>query len=162
MTTDLRKLAEGATQGTWRECKQDSGGCSCGFVWAIEADLPIACTQTGEKGGEVLPLPVEIVKANAAYIAAANPSAIRSLLDQLSSALAEVEELRRDAERYRWLKRNAFRSANGRPDGEWSARNIFFGDYCFSLEDHLDAQMEKFPGRLTDLPVRKTLKERAE
>jgi hypothetical protein len=40
----------------------------------------------------------------AAYIAEANPAAVGALLFQIASLQAQVEALRADAERYRWLR----------------------------------------------------------
>ncbi len=45
-------------------------------------------------------------KANARFIAACSPSAIRSLL-------ARVEEVERDAKRYQWLRKNPIRFSEG-------------------------------------------------
>lgn len=91
---ELRRLAEAATPGPWKECGHARGGCSCGMVWSRAADLPVA---EAWRGDQEAPEPAEGSKANAAFIAAANPSAILSLLD-------ELEQYRKDAERYRWLR----------------------------------------------------------
>lgn len=42
--------------------------------------------------------------ANADFVAAANPAAILALLDEQDQLKAENAELRRDAERYRWVR----------------------------------------------------------
>ena len=44
-TPDLQALidlSEKATAGPWRECGHDRGGCSCGRIWSLGEDLPIA------------------------------------------------------------------------------------------------------------------------
>ena len=92
--TDFKELREaleaGPTDGPWVADRWTSneGGC---YGWSFSA------------GGYLLPLsdmetdnPDEC-DANAALIAAANPATIRSLLK-------ELDEARRDAERYRKLK----------------------------------------------------------
>jgi hypothetical protein len=44
-TPDLQaliELSEKATAGPWRECGHDRGGCSCGLIWSLSEDLPVA------------------------------------------------------------------------------------------------------------------------
>lgn len=43
-------------------------------------------------------------RANAAFIAAANPAAIRELLAERQSLLERLEQAEKDARRYRWLR----------------------------------------------------------
>lgn len=88
---ELRRLAEAATPGPWKECGHARGGCSCGMVWSRAADLPVA---EAWRGDQEAPEPAEGAKANAAFIAAANPAAILSLLDELERAESDAERLR--------------------------------------------------------------------
>ena len=43
--------------------------------------------------------------ANSAYIAACNPAAMQKIIAHIDSQAAEIERLRTDAERYRWLRK---------------------------------------------------------
>jgi len=80
MTKELRKLAEAATQGKW-----ESEDTRLYFPCLIGGfDL-----RHGQNG-----------KANAAYIAAANPAAILDLLDRLEKADALVKAIKTD--RHDW------------------------------------------------------------
>lgn len=55
--------------------------------------------------------------ANAAHIAACDPDTIRALLAERDALNAENERLRKDADRYRWLKKSAFCNVWERGDG---------------------------------------------
>lgn len=76
---ELRRLAEGATAGPWKECGHNRGGCSCGLVWSRHSDVAVAEAWRGDLEA---PEPTEGAKANAAYIAAANPATVLALLDE--------------------------------------------------------------------------------
>lgn len=89
---ELRRVAEAATPGPW----------SCNRHWAIvggpileftngaaQQQIAMACGQSWMRDDEL--------RNNAEFIAAANPQAILKLI-------AEVEHLRKDAARYRWLR----------------------------------------------------------
>ena len=90
MDTDkLKALALAASPGPWRECGHDRGGCGCGQIWSTEADMPVASSERGDD--EIGKIPEHIVKANAAYIAAACPATVLELI-------AEVERLREGME----------------------------------------------------------------
>ncbi len=88
---ELRRLAEAATPGPWRECGADRGGCACGQVWSISLDCPVAEVWQGD---DVIGEPEQGAMANAAFIAKANPAAIISLLDENAQLRAENERLR--------------------------------------------------------------------
>lgn len=90
---ELRRLAEAATPGPWKACGSARGGCGCGMVWSHRADVPVAEAWRGDREA---PEPSEGAKANAAFIAGANPAALLALLDELEACKA-------DADRYRWL-----------------------------------------------------------
>ncbi|MFS2027116.1 hypothetical protein [Massilia sp. CT11-137] len=94
-TDKLKALALVATAGPWRECGHDRGGCSCGQIWSTVADMPVAQSERGDE--EIGKISDHVVKANARYIAAACPATVLELI-------AEVERLRADAARYRWLR----------------------------------------------------------
>lgn len=89
----LKELALGATQGGWRNCGHDRGGCSCGQVWSLDIDFPVAdCRIDDEEIGKA---PLSAVIANAAYIAAACPANILPFLEsyeELLAALKRIEE----------------------------------------------------------------------
>jgi len=101
----LESLAREATPGPWENCGHERGGCGCGAVWSIPADSPVATVTLGEWGdewpvidkdadgnpiaimrkssyGEV---PPALGKANAAYIAAANPAAVLALIERVTA-----------------------------------------------------------------------------
>lgn len=135
---ELRRLAEAATRGPWRACGHDRGGCSCGMIWSRAADLPVA---EAWRGDEEAPEPPEGAKANAIFIAEANPAAILSLLDELERVYAdrkycweefkamrrqadenerslreELEQCRKDAERLDWLTEKGKQEDSGQGD----------------------------------------------
>jgi Ead/Ea22-like protein len=78
---ELRKLAEAATQGEWRY-DYDEG--YCGELIA-------------SNGVSICSFVDEPTASDAAYIAAANPAAVISLLDKLQSLQAEVAEHKENA-----------------------------------------------------------------
>ena len=106
MTPDLKeleRLARAATPGPWTYD---------GDTWELSAPsrkgkVEIATIETGWTE----PMESE-QQANIAYILAANPAAILSLIAELtrpettivSIMRAELEQARKDAERYRWLQ----------------------------------------------------------
>lgn len=100
---NLRQLAEAATPGPWIHWQ--SGG-----IHQIDA---AKTTVVHWSGFDQLQTPNEktAIKNNAAYIAAANPAAILSLLDELQTLRSErtawrvtAENAEKDAARYRWLR----------------------------------------------------------
>jgi hypothetical protein len=112
MSVDIQKLkalAEAATPGPWTVSEEHESASFQGYV-AGDADGWIAIFGTANQDAD-----------NADYVAAANPAAVLELIadveanrherevvcanyDQLK---AENEELRKDAERYQWLRDNA-------------------------------------------------------
>ena len=104
MTTNkqLRELAEKATPGPWwidshGHRMSAGGGSETGFI-------------ASEKRGEAKRHPETGNLSHwpndwdASFIAAANPATVLTLLDAYEALQAECEKLRRDAERYRWLR----------------------------------------------------------
>lgn len=117
MYEELKKAAEAATPGPWYE--QDDEDSAAGAVFIMpesEAWAPPICRIT--------------VESNAAFIAAANPSAVLaliaenerlralptrnalikqrdSLIDERDQLNAENEALRKDAERFRFIQHDA-------------------------------------------------------
>ena len=90
LTPDQEKLKEAAlaaTQGPWRECGHDRGGCSCGMIWATESDELVA---EAWKGDYMVPASTVAPNVNAAYIAAANPAAILAILAQLEQVQGDA------------------------------------------------------------------------
>lgn len=85
----LKQAADAATPGIWRECGAQRGGCICGHIWATESD---ECVAIAFAGDEEMPAPAAGVKPNAAYIAAANPSAILELIARLEAAEAKLAQ----------------------------------------------------------------------
>ena len=98
--TDIKVKAKAATQGEWAPgCFCDeSSSCECKYIFSegyngsiatisIDNDLRIG------EGGNDSP-PIEEAKANLSFIAAANPSAVLSLIATLQSAQAENAKLR--------------------------------------------------------------------
>ncbi|HHW1589595.1 hypothetical protein [Pseudomonas aeruginosa] len=82
----LRELAERASGGNWSYSPCVEGQPFFGQVWDAAGDsLCVMDHMTGQ------------ANADGDYIAAANPQAILNLI-------AEVEHLRKDAARYRWLR----------------------------------------------------------
>lgn len=91
---ELRRLAEAATPGKWVTEDEDIsiGGNVIGVYVAHEDGGRI-----GQAFANCLVPTDEKCRANAAFIAAANPAAVLSLLD-------ELEAFRKDAGRYRLLR----------------------------------------------------------
>lgn len=89
MTEELRRLLAEATPGPWRECKanEDRGGCSCGLVWSLSIDAPVASTADDDSAG--IDLGQRQYHANAALIAAA-VNALPGLLDVVDAARRTV------------------------------------------------------------------------
>ena len=83
---ELRRLAEAATPGPWKhESQKDESGSYQTVQWVMAGDPEWAHVLVAEDHATVLHGPhVEIpAEANAAYIAAANPATILSLLDEI-------------------------------------------------------------------------------
>lgn len=93
---ELRRLAEAASPGPWRQCgaDKDSKSCACGQIWSTSVDELVAEVFAG---AEALGAPAAGAGCNARFIAKANPATILELLDQ-------VEALSQDASRYRALR----------------------------------------------------------
>lgn len=98
---ELRRLAEAATQGKW-VTDGDS---------VNQHDNVIGHYVAHEKGGRIAEAFANCMvrtdakcRANASFIAAANPAAVLSLLDENEQLRAEAEPLRKDAGRYRWMR----------------------------------------------------------
>ena len=49
---DIARLARAATPGLYKSCGHNRGGCSCGMVWSLYADAPLATMTVGEWGNE--------------------------------------------------------------------------------------------------------------
>lgn len=116
LLAELEQLAGKATPGPWEVAETDSDGSygagpdtSTGFIaYGVCAGATClldtlnsdAASISEELDGEGRYAWDETGKANAHYIARANPATILALLQ-------DVRELKRDAERYRWLIENS-------------------------------------------------------
>lgn len=85
--TELRRLAEAAPPGEWRACGANDGQCTCGLVWSVPLDIPIATTAMADNLME----PAQAVAARD-YIAAANPATVLTLLDRIETLEAQLED----------------------------------------------------------------------
>ena len=129
---ELRRLAQKATKGNWY--------LSCGRY--IYRDITV--NDGDEEWRPVIAMTDDDesqvnYESNAAFIAAANPTAVLELLD-------EIERLRINAERYEWLRAQHYpadlpiaqvvwkRSSD--PHGEWV--NLVDGN---DLDKHIDAML---------------------
>lgn len=115
MTPDLKeleRLARAATPGPW--AINTAGIAKRGEpfkITEIYVYAPETQDDTAICADVIDPVTQEPSEANAAYIAAANPAAILSLIAELtrpettlvSIMRAELEQAKKDAERYRWL-----------------------------------------------------------
>jgi hypothetical protein len=108
MSEHLRALALAATPGPWHwdsdEVKNDPIGRTRYQVVCLGQTIT-RMYQSSFEGGPTK------AEADAAFIAAANPAAILGLLDELADherayalLFKENAELRKDANRYRWLR----------------------------------------------------------
>ena len=87
--SELKKLAEAATQGEWRHDTKS------GKIGAVEVDgYDIVQVQSRRRFDHASR------NADAAFIAGANPAAVLELI-------SEVESLKKDAARYRTIKKDA-------------------------------------------------------
>lgn len=111
---ELRRLAEAATEGPWESVKRTG----------YEGDhYDLIQTQQERNGWEIAEVRMDVPHENSAFIAAASPSTILALLDELAEdegamkvwrrraeqAEAELESCKRDADRYKKLKELAVR-----------------------------------------------------
>lgn len=74
---ELRRLAESATPGPWESVKRSEYDGS--YYFLIQ-------TQEERNGWEIAEIRMDVPHDNAAFIAAANPSTILALLDELEAA----------------------------------------------------------------------------
>ena len=83
----LKELAQKATPGPWTECGHghEQDGCVCGMVYA--GLVPAVCTVETDSPAEGVQRSREKKRADAAFIAAANPQVVMEII-------AEVERLR--------------------------------------------------------------------
>lgn len=116
--SELKLLAEAATQGPWNHYQHGviKGGPVVQFANG-SAQQQIIMTTGAEwmRDGEQYD--------NADFIAAANPAAVLALI-------AEVEALRKDAERYRWLR-------------QYTVKSLAVSGALASLDRDIDAAMTK-------------------
>lgn len=113
---EIETLAKAATPGPYQQCGHNRGGCQCGFVFSAAHNGPAIGTaalgfifQAACDAASDIPTPsLEKMKANAAFIAAANPQFVLKLIAvakaarsqyphthsaELASALAELEAM---------------------------------------------------------------------
>lgn len=93
----LKELAGKATKGVWRTHLVDD---TC-VVSEDGTDVATTCDSSETERDDAYNVEYERMEADAAYIAAANPSAVIELLDELTRLRAQVERMRED-ERARW------------------------------------------------------------
>ena len=102
---ELRKAADAATPGPWRECGAERDGCQCCLVWSERADTIVAAPRVHVTSGAHREnddlgegFTVDQGRKNARYIARANPATILALLDENARLEAEVSELVRQSQ----------------------------------------------------------------
>lgn len=85
--SELKRLAEAATPGPYRQCGADSESksCTCGQIWSTATDELVAFVHDGD---EMIRAPAAGQSANAQFFAAANPAAVLAMI-------AENEDARR-------------------------------------------------------------------
>lgn len=85
---ELLTIAGKATQGEWRACGHDRGGCQCGMVWSIDEDFPMVdCKINDEMIGKTS---IETAKNNSMFVATFNPSMVIELIKRLQKAEGEI------------------------------------------------------------------------
>ncbi|MEZ6725935.1 ead/Ea22-like family protein [Pseudomonas aeruginosa] len=155
---ELRRLAKAATPGPWVTDAQKNGA-----IFNIESESGDMCIAMSQENPAPTRLEInEQRRANAEWIAAANPKTILALLDEIDGLLAqhgrdsselralcqarddarkerdrlkaENEALRKDAERYRWLR--------GASHFDTPQHKAFCKNYGDALDCEIDAALE--------------------
>lgn len=130
---ELERLAKAATPGPWK---------ACGTVEQIGGDykdiIPtsVSCMAYCYGGSADRAEDKDLI-----FIAAANPSAVLSLIDRLKKAEAEVEQFRTDARRFRLAEKNLF-------DAQEAAKTIAKQAIAAEAErDDLAAKLAEMEGQ---------------
>ena len=88
---ELFIIASEATQGEWKACGHDRGGCQCGQVWSIDHDFPVAkCKINDEMIGQTTN---KETISNSMFIATFNPSVVIQLIKRLQKTEKMVDSL---------------------------------------------------------------------
>jgi hypothetical protein len=138
----LRELLAKATPGPWQACGRGEGGCSCGLIFSITADIPVAETQLHDDEFCGCRPEIEGRKANAQLIAEA--------ITALPTLLADYERLRGMEDRVKGLHAQLQADYN-RPEGRWGmhGHSAVDDDYFSALEyviDKLGVALVPVPG----------------
>lgn len=109
--SELEQLAAAATKGVWEVDPEEIISPHSGAVLGVYIRHQKKGGRIAEFFANCLVKTDEQCRANARFAAAANPSAIRALITENKRLAAvrdqlrtEVKVLRKDAERYRWLR----------------------------------------------------------
>lgn len=97
----LRDLAGRASRGPWKSAEKDNWRGRAVLAQRSEGYLFRAFAFC--RSDQRVPGSTELDIANAEFIAAANPSTVMALLDEIEQLKAENSELRRNAEQWREL-----------------------------------------------------------
>ena len=137
----LRELAGAATPGPWIACQYGDYG-------DYNGDCRVILGEGGDiRTAVVLGFDTPENDANAQLIAAANPAAILSLLDELQTLRVTAENAEKDAERYRWLRNESwagYNNSKGKPqvfvhDGAGNRKTMLAED---AMDSEIDAAID--------------------
>ena len=103
-TSELRRLAEAATQGEWRQQQESGPYPNWHLVYSSNIEPPLLCqVLRGDSFADMCSktpyyddksLRSVMAEANAKFIAAANPQTVLALLDRIQSLEAMLHEVR--------------------------------------------------------------------
>lgn len=127
---ELRKLAEAATPGPWEWLSFTSRNSY--FPIMAENQKIMVCDVGFGKA--------EKAAANSAYIAATDPKQVIALLDEIVQIRAELEQSKRDAERYQFLR---FADLDGMAEKYWANGIVPAGA---NFDEAIDAAMSAEKG----------------
>lgn len=148
--SELKRLADAATPGPWRVCSGSNGGPGFEIIQDLwdEDNFHIGNDVVANELGDDDSDPLGVAsRADADYIAAACPATVLSMIAERDQLKAECASLRKDAERYRWLRaQEAEHGVCIINVGEWTAGATCIATTFHSAEfadEMVDAAMSK-------------------
>lgn len=138
----LAKLADEATPGEWKRCHhlmgpEQDASCPCGYrggIWSEDKDciiLEMGGPKTpGEEGLDPPRLPRAEELANAAFIAAANPATIKTLLARVAALEEENADLKENVIAFAAPHAVIYARDFGLPEGHLNSQHYDLLERC--------------------------------